>query len=218
MYIDKLIMQNIRTFEIDDDSTIEFVHPDMDYRAFRRNGSEDDKRLPKPKLANVNLLLGDNASGKTTVLQAIALAALGPAVREAKLPYRRLVRRSPEGGSALKHKKVGPAYILAVCHRHPSEQPVDEPWDRQQDDGPFESMQELERRGEVESMEWSGIDSGTWLLAYESMNAAFFCAAYGAHRRVESVDSPDLGVREKNRFPRLRECSAYSRMDTRSIG
>ena len=158
-------------------------------------------RTPKPKLSNVNLLLGDNASGKTTILQAIALAILGPASREAKVPHRRLVRRSGEVGSAVKRKQ-GSAYILAECYRHESEKPPDEPWNQAQEDEPFESMQELEWRGDVESMEWSGIDSGTWQLTYESKNTAFFCAAYGAQRRVESVDSPDLGMRERNQFAR----------------
>ncbi len=58
------------------------------------------------------------------------------------------------------------------------------------------------RRGELESMEWAGIDSGSWALAYESTNSAFFCAAYGSNRRVESVDYPELGMRSKSEFAR----------------
>src|SRR5580704_1821743 len=97
MYISSLILQNIRTFEY---STIRFVHPDAEFHTPGSSGSGHQKLLPKPKLPNVNLLLGDNASGKTTVLQAISLAALGPAAREAKLPHRRMVRLSPIGDSA----------------------------------------------------------------------------------------------------------------------
>ena len=43
----------------------------------RRSDPRAKHLLPKPKLPNVNLLLGENATGKTTVLQAIVLAALG---------------------------------------------------------------------------------------------------------------------------------------------
>ncbi len=44
---------------------------------------------------NVNLLFGENACGKSTVLEAIALAALGPAVNEARIAPRPLVRFIP---------------------------------------------------------------------------------------------------------------------------
>ena len=199
MYIDRLIMQKIRTF---DDSTIRFVHPDMDFRPPGNNDQGKTRLLPKPKLPNVNLLLGDNASGKTTVLQAISLAALGPAARESKLPYRRLVRYSSERDSASKHGERDSAFILAEFRRHDPELMGSEPSDSAPDDERFESMQEIERRGEVESMEWAGIDWGSWSLAYESTNTAFFCAAYGSSRRVESVDSPELELREKSRFAR----------------
>ena len=64
-------------------------------------------------------------------------------------------------------------------------------------------MQQLERRGELESMEFAGIaDEKIWAPIYESTNTAFFCVAYGSTRRVESADSPELGLREKNWFER----------------
>ena len=46
-------------------------------------------------LPNVNLLLGNNGLGKTTLLKAVALAALGPAVRSSGIYASRLVRREP---------------------------------------------------------------------------------------------------------------------------
>jgi energy-coupling factor transporter ATP-binding protein EcfA2 len=40
------------------------------------------KLIPKPRLPNVTLLLGDNGSGKTTVLRALAAAAFGPTAKD----------------------------------------------------------------------------------------------------------------------------------------
>ncbi len=45
-------------------------------------GHEFNNELPKPKLPNVNLLLGDNGSGKINLLSAIGLAGSGPAWKE----------------------------------------------------------------------------------------------------------------------------------------
>jgi hypothetical protein len=66
MFIDRIKLENFRTFRR---SEIAFVHPDQDFAALG---------LPQPRLPNINLLLG-----KTTLLKAIALAALGPAVHPA---------------------------------------------------------------------------------------------------------------------------------------
>lgn len=88
MYIDHIYIENFRTFQ---KSEIDFIHPD-------RNCKE--LKLPKPKLSNINLLLGNNGYGKTSLLKAIALAALGPAVGDSGIfPYR-LVRRC-KGSSKL---------------------------------------------------------------------------------------------------------------------
>ena len=190
MYLETLDLSNIRTFT---HSKISFIHPDTRFRSTGEDGSTRTELLPKPKLPNVNLLLGDNASGKTTVLQAIALAALGPAAREAQLPIRRFVRYSARGESVIKHQYLNDAYMLASLYMHERE--------RMENDR-LESMQQFERRGELESMEFAGIADDTWAPVYESNNTAFFCVAYGSTRRVESAESPELGLRGSNRFER----------------
>jgi hypothetical protein len=191
MYVETLDLGNIRTFA---DSTISFIHPDMD---FRLPGKDDPKRmklLPRPKLPNVNLLLGDNASGKTTVLQAIALATLGPVARQVQLPFRRLVRYAPGGESGSRGEQQNQAFILARLYMHRQEGLENER---------LESMQQLERRGELEDMDFAGIaDEKIWAPIFESTNTAFFCIAYGSTRRVESADSPELGLRDKILFER----------------
>ncbi len=190
MYIETLDLGNIRTFT---HSMISFIHPDARFRSPGVDRATQKTLLPRPRLPNVNLLLGDNASGKTTVLQAIALAALGPAAREAQLPVRRLVRYSVRGETAVKEPHRNDAYILASLYMHEREKTEN---DR------LESMQQFERRGELESMEFAGIADDTWTLVYESNNTAFFCVAYGSTRRVESAESPELGLRRSDRFER----------------
>lgn len=59
MYIDKIEIENFRTFR---KSHIDFIHPQQDFKGMG---------LPVPRLKNVNLLLGNNGLGKTTLLKAI---------------------------------------------------------------------------------------------------------------------------------------------------
>jgi AAA domain, putative AbiEii toxin, Type IV TA system len=203
MYVEKLNLENIRTFAR---SELSLIHPDTAFRSPGSNGSEHRGLLPRPRLPNVNLLLGDNASGKTTVLQAIALACLGPAAREAQLPVRRLVRYSPGYEPPIKDDRQNQAYVLAQLYMHDQEST---------EDRRIESMQQLERRGEVESIEFAGagIDDQIWAPVYESANAAFFCAAYGSTRRVESVDSPELDSRRRGWFVRARRVQSIFQDD-----
>jgi len=70
--------ENIRTFAAE--KTVTFNHPDRRYE-------EGHAQSAVPKLKNVNLLFGENACGKTTLLEAIALAALGPAVNESRMVF-----------------------------------------------------------------------------------------------------------------------------------
>src|SRR4051794_20959561 len=66
-----------------------------------------DPQTPMPEhLRNVNVLLGNNGAGKSSVLRAIALAALSPVIVESGyVPYR-LVRRPVKGASLVKASVV----------------------------------------------------------------------------------------------------------------
>ena len=55
--------------------------------------------MPAKAAGNVTLLLGGNGAGKTSILRAVALACLAPALAESGfLPYR-LVRESARAGA-----------------------------------------------------------------------------------------------------------------------
>lgn len=77
MYINSLNIKNLRCFER---TEMQFRNP--------QNATE--LRYP-----NVNLLLGNNGTGKTTILRAISLAILGPILDESGFTARRLIRVTP---------------------------------------------------------------------------------------------------------------------------
>jgi hypothetical protein len=157
MYIDQIEIENFRTFR---KSKICFCHADRNFVA---------AKMPKPKLPNLNLLLADNGYGKTSMLKAIALVALGPAVgRSGIYPYR-LIRREV-GQKALK-----PAILQASFKTH------------EQDHAPFdqiESRVEVTPRDDLEVLEWTYGDEKPWHPVFSSSSDAFFMVGYGATRRV----------------------------------
>lgn len=191
MYIDKLSLTNVRTFV---DNELRFLHPDSIFRSAKADPHGDEFLVPKPKLPNVNLLLGDNGSGKTTVLQAIALASLGPAARESQLPLRKYVRFK-SGKSRSDAKDPKPTTVSASLRLHAQDGSAQE-W--AESVLRFKPLKELERLEFDDKMH----ESTFWEPVFESHNDAFFCAAYGATRRVEAGESRSQGEAAKTTFLR----------------
>ncbi|MFN8546520.1 MAG: AAA family ATPase [Candidatus Eisenbacteria bacterium] len=81
MYIESLRLTNLRCFR---SAEMSFQHPGRTHR-----GTDP----PLPALPNVNLLLGSNGTGKTTILKGIALSLIAPIARDAGLRPYNLVRR-----------------------------------------------------------------------------------------------------------------------------
>ena len=81
MYIRSLRISNLRCFR---EAELELQFP----------GREQES---PPPLSNINLLLGDNGSGKTTVFKAIALAVLAPVIEGSGYRPYQLTRREAEG-------------------------------------------------------------------------------------------------------------------------
>jgi len=157
MYIDHIEIENFRTFR---KSRIAFCHADQDFEGLGP---------PRPRFPNMNLLLAGNGHGKTSLLKAIALAALGPAVgRSGLYPYR-LVRRESERNGA------GKAALKAAFTTHA------------QDDSPvgrIESHVEVRTEGDLELLEWVHADDKPWHPVFSSKSNALFVVGYGATRRV----------------------------------
>jgi len=187
MYIDSISITNFRTFR---DATIEFCNKDR----------EPTDSLPTPKLKNVNLLLGNNGLGKTTLLKAISLAALGPAVADSGIYPYRLVRREPLEVPSLetqnKSNMVQPdavATLDATFKTHPQDEVV---YQR------VESRINITERGDLEQLRWAHPEEKIWHPIFSSSSEAFFFVGYGASRRVEKREQVDVASRRQSSFVR----------------
>jgi hypothetical protein len=175
MYIDRIEIRNIRTFD-NGSNALSFVHPDGDFRPSNGGSSPKDNRLPRPRLPNVTLLLGDNGSGKTSVLRVLAAIGFGPAAKD-------LLR-----DASLVRFGESVARISGRLRLH------------EQDRSGIQSIDSetvIQRRGERIDVEHARSDSSreVWRPIYESTNDAFLIVGYGATRRVERLDSYDSGAR-----------------------
>jgi energy-coupling factor transporter ATP-binding protein EcfA2 len=154
-----------------------------------------------PKLPNINLLLGNNGSGKTTILKALALAALSRVIAQSGFVPYRLVRRTNAPSNPITE-----AVITAEVLLH-----------RQDIGGPSPDSQRQEtvsmrvvRRGEThEEITPANGDRAAsqdapdiWDGMYDDKSPAFLIVGYGASRRVEYSKNVDLTAQQKSRLLR----------------
>jgi len=132
-------------------------------------------------LPNVNLVLGDNGGGKSSVLRALAIAILAPVLLESGFVPYRLVRR-PHGRDALLKVKA----ILDGG---------------EQDAAPVKEHLMLARidrrdRGSRDRLHLDSTpDNPILQRIFDDFSPAFFMVGYGATRRVETGDFSESSAR-----------------------
>lgn len=141
-------------------------------------------------LPNVTLLLGVNGSGKTTILRAIALAALAPLMPSSGYAPHAMVRRTAKGPA---NQGVGRA--TARLRFTPQDGRAGEA------DSEFRliaSKDDYHERFDLSTGEpaWAS-------LLWKERSPACFLVGYGASRRVDAAGSFALQMQEKQRNPRF---------------
>ena len=186
MYIHKLEAHEFRCFEY---LSLDFQYPG------RKRGSH-----PTPKLPNVNLILGDNGAGKSSVLMAIALGVLAEIIGSSGYRPYYLVRRA----DSEEEEEISDADINLTLH------------DVQQQQGnalypevgEVISFAAVTKRQSVEFIKSLGISPpGPYLqYLYSDDSPLFFLLGYGASRRTENTERFDSSKRNKDyskRFQRV---------------
>lgn len=171
---------------------------------------------------NVNILLGENGAGKTTILRAAALGVLGPLLQSNSgyVPDN-LIRLTGNG-------KETAAEIMARVRLTDEEQslmPVQMPHSTsilqaellpgtstEAVAGNLQLRCRIQTESDIEKLDASLQAYGNWdiLQANQQISAilskqyspSFFMVAYGATRRVEALETFNLDARNKSRLPR----------------
>jgi len=178
MYVQSVQIQNLRCFE---EVQVELNHP-------KQKGPARPSAVRH--LPNVTLLLGDNGSGKTTVLRAIVLGALSPvmSVGSGYVPYS-LVRRTkgrPASAASIQVDVVLDQHESRYAHAGPvgiALKPTTSFLDY---------IEEVHFRGRMDWRKW----------IFDESLPAFFAVGYGANRRAEAIRTVDAASRSKERSPR----------------
>ncbi|SDA53933.1 MULTISPECIES: AAA family ATPase [unclassified Janthinobacterium] len=179
--------------------------------------SPDDKSM---KFPNVNVILGDNGMGKSTVLRALALGVLAPIMSDSGYRPDSMVRRPPlDTKDKLERSDPKSGNVAVVLHLDeqdgfPFAAAVDQ-YDRD-----IELTGEISRRGDFETFLWDNLGGVSWKATTKKLpwrqidarhlmdvfwareSAAFFIVGYGTTRRVEPSERFDPYAREKSRAPR----------------
>jgi putative AbiEii toxin of type IV toxin-antitoxin system len=164
-YVTHLDVQHLRCFSA---ATLDLRFP----------GERNDLALP-----NVNLLLGDNGAGKSTILKAIAMAALGPVLDSSGFFPFRYVREGAMRASIDCDFLFNGAEVPTIIPSHIS----------------------ITRRGDLEVVKATA-ESPQWSDLFVESSPSFFVVGYGTNRRVGDDIRSDPSLergRQRRRYQRI---------------
>lgn len=157
-------------------AVMNFQFPDKDHDLNQRNESA---------LENINLILGDNGGGKSSVLRAVAIAMLAPALLDSGFVAHRLVRR-PDADSA----------FLKVTAKLDKNDRLNDLDDRDEIEL-IARIDKVKQRRELDRLHLESTpNSPLEELIYDDRSHAFFVVGYGATRRVETGDFSPSSARK----------------------
>jgi predicted ATP-binding protein involved in virulence len=184
MYIDRIEVDNLRCFA-------------KTSVAFRRPDEKDSSRSP---IANVTLLLGNNGTGKSTLLRAIALAALARVIQSSGYVPFSMIRRIASSRKGTAGKPPSKALTRGVFQLHAQ----DGNGRKAPTSGLVTTSVQITRRGTGEVVEAQQKRARYWEKIFHDDSPSFLVLGYGATRRVEPDETVDLSARQKSRRLRYR--------------
>lgn len=184
MYAKSLHLENFKCFG---KASLKFQYPG------RRSAVE---------LKNVNLVLGDNGGGKSSVLRAIAIAVLAPVLQGSGFVPYRLVRRVPEGDVQVQHAVLGIDALLERGELDTTDKQL-----------ALRTRLDMTDRGsDIDRLRFFFQFEKLSLLTealYDQTSPSFFIVGYGATRRLEIGDYSESSARRSRGLRYARVASLF---------
>ena len=165
MYVDRLKIENLKCF---DKVQVDLNHPGRKY----------DSASATPRLKNINLFLGENGAGKTTVCQALCIAVLKSILATSAAGFR------TEGFVRVNQKSADIVASLELSD---------------QDGGAsrHDAHASIKQSFGTEFVEGRGQPAKWAEVLFQEESAALFLAAYGVSRRTERPEAYNERLRNR---------------------
>jgi len=189
MYIKALSITNLRCFK-------------TAHLAFQFPGRvQSGEAPPVARLPNVNLLLGDNGAGKSTILKGIAMALNGPILPHAGFRPYSLVRRVFEKGATGGRPRA--AQVKADVELAAQDGLTRNAGKARQ------LFVKIGRLRDTDVLNETTKPSGVWRSMFQDNSPAFLVLGYGATRRIG--DPREISARAKETHVRLQRVEGLFR-------